>query len=278
MWLSIAIGALVAGCSSNNATPTPAGPAADAGADASIPPASDASTPPSDSGGTVTPDDGDIKATACTAAPFVDFTATLTALDVSGSTQPLAGAKVGFSTCTGFYVTTGATGSVSTQLTQGIPASPFYNDGTTTIGAIGAEIPATGNVAPAVTLFNYDVTPSIPGFQQDGGNQATIAIVIQVDPAATAPCNTVSGVTLSVTGHPEAVVSYASTGWPGDTAVTTTSSTAPYAFINGVTGGGKVAVTGAMSGCSVKLVTESQTGNFQLLSGSVTIGLATVTN
>ena len=74
MWLSIAIGALVAGCSSNNATPTPAGPAADAGADASNPPASDASTPPSDSGGTVTPDDGDIKATACTAAPFVDFT------------------------------------------------------------------------------------------------------------------------------------------------------------------------------------------------------------
>ena len=73
-------------------------------------------------------------------------------------------------------------------------------------------------------------------------------------------------------------MSYANPSWPANPATTTTSSTGPYVFINGIAGASKVALTGAKSGCTVNMVTSSQTGNFLLLSGGVTIGAATVTN
>jgi hypothetical protein len=271
----------VVACSSNGTTPILGG--GDGGADASLDAGSpgngmDSSTSQTDANGMVSPD-GDVKATACTAAPFVNFKATVTVLDLSGGTQPLAGALVGFSTCPGFYVTTDSTGTAATQITEGIPISPIYDDGTTTIGALGAEAPATTDVAPAVAVFAQNVTPSIPGFEQDGGNAPTIAILIAVDPGATAPCNDVTGVTLSVTGHTEAVVSYGNPSWPTNPAAPTTApSTGPYVFINGITGASKVAVTGTKNGCTVDLVTASQTGSFLLFPGGVTLGVATITN
>jgi hypothetical protein len=268
-------------CSSNGTTPIPGGGdgGADASLDAGIPETgTDSSTSQTDANGMVTPD-GDVKATACTAPPFVSFKATVSVLDLSGTTQPLAGAQVGFSSCPGFYVTTDSTGTAATQITEGIALSPIYSDGTTIIGALGAEVPATGDVAPAVAVFAQNVSPSIPGFEQDGGNAATIAILIAVDPSATAPCNDVTGVTLAVTGHTEAVVSYGNPSWPTNPAAPATApSTGVYVFINGITGASKVAVTGTKSGCTVNLATASQTGSFLLLPGGVTLGLATVTN
>ena len=59
---------------------------------------------------------------------------------------------------------------------------------------------------------------------------------------------------------------------------TTTSSVGTYAFVNGIQGATKVAVTGAKTGCTVKLATASQTGSFALVGQSVTAGVATVSN
>ena len=120
------------------------------------------------------------------------------------------------------------------------------------------------------------MSPAIPGFVQDGGNAPTIAISLVADPSAATPCNDPSGVTLAVTGHSEAVVSYAGAGWPSDPTVTTTPGSGTYVFIGGVEGATKVALTGAKTGCSVKLATASQTGSFLLVPGSVTVGVATV--
>jgi hypothetical protein len=277
---ALVLGIAAAACSNSGVT-TAGVSGKDGGGEqeaSTTPPKEDGSAPLEDGGGTVNTEDGDVRATACTAPPFVNFGAKLTELDVSGAKTPLAGARISFTTCSGFNLTTDATGAATTQITKGIPLTPIYDDGTTTIGAVGGEIPAMVDVSPAVTLFAYDVSPSIPGFVQDGGNAAMIAILLQVDPAATAPCNVVSGVTLAVTGHPEAVVSYAGNDWPGDTSVTTTSSVGPYVFIGGVQPGGLVSVTGTLSGCSVELVTASQTGRFALVNGVLTMGLATITN
>jgi hypothetical protein len=269
----------VAACSNGAVSTQGPLPGLDGGTDATSSPLTDGATPPGqDANGTVNPGDTGPRATACTAAPFVNFSGTLTSLALSGATQPLAGAAIGFSTCPGFDLTTNAAGSASTQITEGIPVSPIYSAGPTILGTIGAEIPATADVSETVTMFAFDVSPSIPGFEKDGGNAATIAISLVADPAATAPCTDVTGVTLAVTGHAEAIVSYATTAWPGDKTVTTTSSTGPYVFINGVTGATRVALTGAKTGCTVKLVTASQTGSFVLVPGSVTVGTATVGN
>jgi len=272
--------AACAACSSSGDTGGGGGPKDSGGPETSttVPPVTDGSTTlPDDANGSVGTDDADPRATACTAPPFVTFNASLTTLDVGGTTAPAAGATIEFSTCTGYKITTGSNGSASTQITQSIPLSPIYSDGPGVISAIGAEIPATGDVSPAVALLDVDVTASIPGFAQDGGNAATIAVVLQTDPLAGAACDSVAGATLSVTGHPEAVVSYMGTAWPGDATVAT-SALGPYVFINGVQGADKVAITGAKAGCSVLIASGSQTGNFLLVPGSVTIGVATVTN
>jgi hypothetical protein len=223
------------------------------------------------------PDTG-TKQTTCTQAPFFAFGGTLTALSASGAMQPLAGGRIGFSTCPGYWITTDASGKASTQITQNNPLSPIYSGGASYLSAIGAEVPATGDIAVSATIFGLDVAPVIPGFQADGGEAATIGVTLESDPAATAPCNDTSGVTLAVTGHPEAVVSYANPAWPATPGVTTTSSTGPYVFLNGIQGATKVVVTGAKTGCTVKLATATQTGNFLLVASSVTVGTATITN
>ena len=267
------------GCSSNTNKGATPPPDADGGLDASSPPVTDGSPPPAgDANGVVTPGDSGTKQTTCTASPFFAFAGTVANLDVSGATQPLAGATIGFSTCPGFVITTDATGKASTQITQGLRLSPIYGGGASFIAGIGAEIPASGDTATAVTLFGLDVAPVIPGFQQDGGNAEAIAISLQADPAAAAPCNDASGVTLAVTGHPEAVVSYANAGWPANPSVTTTASTGPYVFVSGIVGASKVTLTGTKAGCSVSLVTAAQTGTFLLVPASVTVGVAAVSN
>jgi hypothetical protein len=264
-------------CSSSKPGATTTGPL-DASVDGGLPPQGDASMPPIvDSGHDAHPGDENPPATACTAPPFVNFGATVSVVDLSVNVQPLSGVKVGFSSCPGYYVTTDSNGAASTQITQGIAVTPLFDDGTTIVGSIGAEIPATSDVALKVTLFAGPVAAAIPSFI-DAGSPATLAVALEPDLAATAPCNDVTGVTLSVTGHPEAVVTYAGPGWPANTNFSKASSTGTYAFIQGITGASSVGVTGTKSGCTVQFASAAQTGKFAVLSGTVTVGGATVTN
>jgi Fe-S cluster biogenesis protein NfuA len=209
----------------------------------------------------------------------VSYNATVTELAANGTSAPLAGALVGFTTCEGFELTTNASGQAITQLTQGIPVTPIY-DSTGAISALGAEIPATGDVTTTPALFADALTTIVPGFAEDGGDAAIIEIVLAVDATATSPCNATSGVTLTVTGHTEATVSYMGASWPSDTSVASTSASTDgdRAFIGGIAGATSVKIAGTKSGCNVVLVTASQTGNFLLLPGSITIGVATITN
>jgi hypothetical protein len=273
----VAMGVL--GCSSNDSG---GGAIADAGegkVDGSIAPLGDAGAEASADASGVVSGDAATHATACTAGPFVSYSATLTELASNGTSAPLANARIGFSTCAGFELTTSAAGQAITQLTQGIPVTPLY-DSPSAISALGAEIPATGDVTTAPTLLANSLTTVVPGFSLDGGEAAIVEIVLAVDAAATAPCTATSGVTLTVTGHTEAIVSYMGGSWPTDTTVASTSASTDgaRAFIGGIVGASHVSIAGTKSGCNVVLVSESQTGNFVLLPGSITIGLATVTN
>jgi hypothetical protein len=237
-----------------------------------------------DSGGTADDggganDEGGTKETACVLPPFVAYSAALSVLGANGGTGSPQGIQIGFTTCTGFYVTTDSTGHASTQLTQNTAVTPFYTS-TSILSMLGAETPATGDVAVTLTAFQQDVLGAVPGFAQDGGEAALIEVVLAADPSATGACASTSGVSLAVTGHSEATVSYMAAAWPTDTTVSSTVASADgtRAFIGGIVGANKVAVTGTKSGCTVNLVTASQTGNFVLLAGSITVGTATVTN
>jgi hypothetical protein len=137
-------------------------------------------------------------------------------------------------------------------------------------------VPADVDVETSPLLIAANASDAIPSYDP---NQPMIAIEIVPDAAATAPCDQIGGVKLAVTGHSEAVPRYMSTQWPIDRNVaSTTGSVGPRAFIGGVTGASKVQVTGTKAGCQVKLVTASQTGNFLLLAGALSVGRATITN
>ncbi len=102
--------------------------------------------------------------------------------------------------------------------------------------------------------------------------------MISLAATGTAPCNSISGVTFAATGHPEAVVSYASATWPVDPSVTTTPNGASYAFVSGLPSGAKVAIAGAKTGCTVQIAGAAQTGSFLLVANAVSVGVATVEN
>jgi hypothetical protein len=273
---------LVVACSSSGRNGVPSdggGPGSSSssggGTDASN--VEDSGGTPEDAGGAS--GEGGTKETACLLPPFVAYSAALSVLGANGGTTSPQGVQIGFTTCTGFYVTTDSTGHASTQLTQNTAVTPFYTS-SSILSMLGAEIPATADVAVTLTAFQQDVLGAVPGFAQDGGEAALIEIVLAADPSATGACASTSGVSLAVTGHAEATVSYMAAGWPTDTTVSSTVASADgtRAFIGGVVGASKVAVTGTKSGCTVNLVTASQTGNFVLLGGSITVGTATVTN
>jgi hypothetical protein len=272
MWAGCALAA----CSSSKENvqtgvlSTPGGPDGDAGSTTD-------SAALVDAGGTVSADDAGTRATSCTAAPFVGFAATVATIDLSGGPTPLAGGTIGFTTCAGFALTTDSAGKASTQITEGLPLSPIFSAGTTVIDAVGAEIPATTDVAVTPTLFARAVAPVIPGFVQDGGNAPTIVLAFAVA-GTSAPCNDGSGVTFAVTGAPAAVVSYGSAQWPVDPTVTATPNGAGYVFVSGLAAGTKAIVTGAKAGCTVEVASATQTGSFLLVAGAVTVGVATLTN
>ena len=277
----VAMGLVVA-CSSSgrNGIPSDGG---GAGSSSSSGGGNDASNG-QDSGGTADDggganDEGGTKETACVLPPFVGYSAALSVIGANGGTTSPQGIQVGFTTCTGFYVTTDSSGRASTQLTQNTAVTPFYTS-TAILSMLGAEIPATADAAVTLTAFQQNVLGAVPGFAQDGGETALIEVVLAADPSATGACASTSGVSLAVTGHSEATVSYMAAGWPTDTTVSSTVASADgtRAFIRGIVGASKVAVTGTKSGCTVSLVTASQTGNFVLLAGSITVGTATVTN
>jgi hypothetical protein len=158
-------------------------------------------------------------------------------------------------------------------VTKGVAYSPLYSS-TGTISAVGAEVPGTADVETAPQLVDANASDAVPGY---GANLPFVAIDIVAE--GTSPCDKVDGVTLAVTGHPEATASYMNAAWPVDRNVaSTTASVGQRAFVSGIVGATKVSVTGTKAGCSVKLVTASQTGNFVLLGGALSVGKATVTN
>ena len=267
------------GCSSSDKGTTPPPGAGDAGGDSSVGTTPvDASAPDAaDSGGTVTPTDSGMRALTCTAAPFVNFGATLSLQALSGSPTPIGGATVGFTTCPGFLLTSDGSGKVSTQITQGIPIIPIYS-ATGAVDGIGAEIPAGADVTESVALITHGAAAAVPGIQ-DGGDAPVLEVTIVADAAATGACADVTGVSLAVTGHTEAVTNYMSPNWPATAPpASTTSSAGPLVFISGITGASTVQLTGTKSGCKVSFTSASQTGKFPVLAGSITYGVATLQN
>ena len=264
------------GCSDNGPSthdlPSDGGDAIDGSSngEASTGPAADSGTGPSSDANT----DDAPRATGCTAPPFVSFAGTVSEITSTLAVQPLGGATIGFTSCSGFVVTTDATGGASTQVTQNVAFSPLFSSGST-INAIGAELSGVGAADVRVTLPRADVSDVIPEYD---GAAPSFAIVLEAN-GQTAPCNAIDGVALAVTNHPEAVARYMAASWPSDKKPTTGAvSVGSYVFFTGLKTGLTVEVTGTKAGCAISTLIGSQTGRFSLVSGLVTIGRAVVSD
>jgi hypothetical protein len=261
-------------CSSGDVTLEPRGDGGDTGdaTNATSDGGNDASTGPADAQGQDDVSSDAPRATACTAPPFVAFTAHMREITTSKSDQALAGATVGFTTCAGFVVTTDANGVAATNVTKGIAYSPFYSSNGH-VNAVGAEAPATSDADVTVTLPIVNESGIIPGYD---ASKPSLEIVLVAK--GTPPCDGVDGVTLEVTNHPEGIAKYMATDWPTNRTPVGTASSGDHVFFTGLAAGIKVQVTGKKTGCTVTTVTSAQTGNFELVNGLLTIGEAVITN
>jgi hypothetical protein len=271
--LSLVLGGLAVACTSSTQSGTV--PGVDGGPDGGVvvPPGPEGGAPVTDA----SPGNGDENPveTTCTAGPFVGFTADVTELHTNNTQLPVQGIQVGFTTCVGFHVATDANGHATSQMTKGLAYSPTYAGGDI-LGAVGAEVPGNADVHVTPLLIAQDDTAAVPGYDSTA---PTIAIHFVADPGAMGACQQIDGVSLQVTGHTEAVVNYMTTSWPTNPSPSSgTVSAGEYAFIVGIKNASVVQVTGTKAGCHVAFVTSSQTGNFALLNGAITMGVATVTN
>jgi hypothetical protein len=120
--------------------------------------------------------------------------------------------------------------------------------------------PQTYTKAPTFLIVSDEA--KLPGYAADKG-------VILVDiGASTGECNSPDGVTLTVDGHPEAVVSYFGSVKPyAPITDATATSTAGIASIAGIAPGTQVTIKGTKTGCDVALLADP---------GTVTVEAGTV--
>jgi hypothetical protein len=211
---------------------------------------------------------------SCASGPFV--TNTVTVRDVSTG-LPLPGATVKASIC-GTSQSTDAGGVALLMLPAGL-------ESWIRLEAPG-EIPT---IYPARTLASNQAENHVilndqyrQGYFPDyDANNAEILVNVAAYGGATTPCNTYDGVTISVVGHPEAVVTYWMGGFPNMKAVGATATTATgTATITGIASGVQVFLDVKKTGCTIAFDYPNSLANpkIPLETGAVTFVVPGVKN
>ncbi len=191
----------------------------------------------------------------CGPGPYVEF-------DISPYTQIIAELskkviddklKVSLSACPEVKAETDGEGFATYKLTVG-QANSIKLEGAGFLPTRWYEMtPQPYWRAPTLLIVSDEA--KIPGYGADKG-----VILVDIAGSATGACNNSEGVTLTVDGHPEAVVTYYGSAkpyapMPGATA----TSSAGIASIEGVPPGTKVTIKGEKTGCNVALMAEPGT-------------------
>jgi hypothetical protein len=211
----------------------------------------------------------------CGSPPWVDLGLLVTRFELgSDAGTPLPGAVFAPSICPGFVGTSDDAGLISGQISKDVP----FTASLTATGFISELTPeqafdaaSTSSLEMLPTLF----AALVPG---DGGltPQSTVIILSVDQPLADAgPCSTTDGVSFSVPGHPEATVTYFSSGpIPSPAPGATATTAAGLALITGLPSGRFVSPVGTKSGCTVSLAHGNQTGRVFVQNGFASLASA----
>jgi hypothetical protein len=211
----------------------------------------------------------------CGAPPWVTLSLFIDRFDLgSDGGTPLPGATLTPSLCPGLNATSDDAGLIVGRISEGVPFTASLTATNYIPELTPEEMLDADNTGPHLEMLPSLLQGLLPGFTA----QST-AIVIEVDrPAAEADaglCSQLDGVSFSVPGHPEAVVTYFAAGTLpqalADAGATTSSG---LAAITGLATGLLVSPAGAKSGCTVSLEHGSLTGRVLVENGFASLATA----
>jgi hypothetical protein len=216
-------------------------------------------------------------ADVCGPSPWVNLGIVVVALDLAdpdGSVLP--GATFTSPLCPGLEKVSDDAGVINGLISQGVP---FYGRLTATnyISELAPEevfdADSTGN---RIEMLPQILSGLLPGYAADASEIVIAAEKTQDDAGA---CSSLDGITLSVTGHPEATVTYFSTGTiPTPVPDASATTTRGFAAITGLSGTGQfVTLVGTKPGCTIVFARGPVTGRVPLENGFVTLMPAYVT-
>jgi hypothetical protein len=213
---------------------------------------------------------------ACGAAPWVNVGLVIDRFDLAATDAgtPLPGAVFTASLCPGITRTSDDAGQIIGQISEGVP----FTAGITAGNYISELLPE--QAFDADSLGNrIEMLPVLFGALLPGFGPSSTAIIVQLDPPAAdaGPCATVDGVSYSVPGHPEATISYFSSGsLPSIASGATATTSAGLAAITGLASGLIVSPAGTKSGCTVSLQHGSLTGRVAVQNGYASLATAAI--
>lgn len=273
--LSVVFALTFCGCGDDDTTPTPS----DAGVDASALDSGGADAGGLDSGSA---DAGDFDAgtVVCGGEPRVHATGRITSF--SAMDTGVVGAHLTADLCPGVDIVTDATGHFEADFAQGMA----FNGKITATGFLperAGEQNLSADIVADAEMFPMVLSALLPHWGADRPTVLAIAVRGDQPPlpdgGVGGACDGVDGVTFSVTGHPEAVVTYYS-GTTAPTPDASLTATGPngVAEISGLAAtapGAPITLTASKAGCStLSFVSYPFTGRFVLENGVLTGALA----
>jgi hypothetical protein len=276
-------GCFVIACSSSsdNSQPADTGPSGgDSTTDSGV---GDSSK--SDGGDSTTNDDGDagevVAATTCGDPPYVHVVVHV--YDYQSKT-PVANALLTTSICPGSTFVSDSTGTFDGQISKGLAFDPRLSADSYVTVRLGEEkLDADFTIGvpmlpEALTLILPDWSTTKPTSIAFIGNSAALDGGVDASVDAADPCEAVDGISLTVTGHPEAKIVYFKSGAiPSPDSTLTATTSAGFAEIaNLPTTAAPYQVTGTKTGCSVTFATPPLTGNYSLENGVLTLATGVV--
>jgi hypothetical protein len=159
-------------------------------------------------------------------------------------------------------------------VSKGAPVSVLYEGDGILTQLRGEYAFETDNDTGTPTMFRPEFVDILPDFGPD-----KTTIFIQVRAYGAGACAMLDGVSFSVTGHPEATITYYDEATtpapiPGGTA----TSRAGYGAISGLAPDQVIEMTGTKPGCTLTFARPPRTGRAQLLRGIVSMMSAAVEN
>jgi hypothetical protein len=209
---------------------------------------------------------------ACGDAPYVTLGIYVVALSLGNlDGSPLQGAEFTSPLCPSLVKYSDEGGNILGQVSKD---TPFY--GRLQAADYVSELAPEEIFDADSTGHKIDMIPTLvasvflPTF--DASSEAAIVIAVQKAVDDAGACSAYDGITFTVPGHPEAVVTYFSSGTiPAPIPDGSATSTEGIAAITGLASGQLVTLAGTKPGCNVFLKYQTQTGRVPLETGFVSL-------